>query len=678
MAGAAGRAGLPCTGCGDYELADDYDATRLYHDCVRRVRPGWQPSAEERQTIAGICRALEGMPLGIELAAAWTRSLPLAQVGDELERGLSILSTSLRDVPARHRSMSAVFDQSWQMLGSDERSVLRQMSVFRGGCTLAAAQAVTGAGLAQLATLVDGSWLRLRANGRYDMHELVRQYCAQKLAIEHKQQIGEEPANVSERHCRFFGDYMSKMVPSVNFETNVKNDISTELPNITSSWLFATESGCPKIANDFAVAVQFVGDMMGWYGPTITLLEQGETRLEQRLTQPELDPHSSDAIREALGCIYNPIFMMRLMHLGLISDARNFIQAPKELAESFIQREIGFFWKALHLYQIQCLLYREGESDASITVGQDALKAFQDPDFVCPFFDAQRGPLYWQAHVYWRLGQCSWRTGDYDGAERNFTLAITLRDRAGEKRYKGSQMESYAGCLLIIGNYRRARELSHIGLQLSQATGDSIGVARGYLSIGRVKTVTQNTKSAQSHLLHSLSYGKRTGHLKLQMESLTELGKGALYEGRIDDARHHFMDALDTFQLLNEPYTNYLAGVQLGLGWSALAERDTPSAAEMFCKVIASGKGAAWEKMEAIAGLAEVAAQEGRREEAVELLSLVAAHPFTAHAQRQQSQQSLAALQHDMAPDLFAQRVDAGARLELDATLANLANVIGL
>ena len=90
-----------------------YDATRFFLNCVRRVRPGWQPSQTDASAIAAICRTLEGMPLGIELAAAWTRTLPLNEVSRELERGLHILTTSLRDMPARHRSMNAVFDQSW-------------------------------------------------------------------------------------------------------------------------------------------------------------------------------------------------------------------------------------------------------------------------------------------------------------------------------------------------------------------------------------------------------------------------------------------------------------------------------------------------------------------------------------------------------------------------------------
>ena len=99
---------------------------------------------------------------------------------------------------ARHRSITAAFDYSWRMLSSQERSILRQLAVFCGGCTAEAAEAVTGATLIDLASLADKSWLRIEpsgrgpeASGRCTLHELVHQYCAEKLATEHEREDGE-------------------------------------------------------------------------------------------------------------------------------------------------------------------------------------------------------------------------------------------------------------------------------------------------------------------------------------------------------------------------------------------------------------------------------------------------------------------------------------------------------
>ncbi len=161
---------------------DSYSATALFLACVRRLRPDFQPTATDARAIAHICRLLEGMPLAIELAAAWTRVLPLAEIAHDLEQGMSLLTTRLRGAPPLQRSMVAAFDHSWRLLAPAERSILRQLSVLRGGFTREAAQAVAGASLRDLASLADASWLRLGRAGHYAIHELSRQYCADKLA----------------------------------------------------------------------------------------------------------------------------------------------------------------------------------------------------------------------------------------------------------------------------------------------------------------------------------------------------------------------------------------------------------------------------------------------------------------------------------------------------------------
>src|SRR5262249_7244884 len=94
---------------------------------------------------------------------------------------LDFLNASLRDVPERHSSIRVVFDQSWKMLSEDEQSVMCKLSVFRGGFDLEATQAVAGASLRLIASLVEKSLVRGKTEHRYDLHELIRQYAAQKL-----------------------------------------------------------------------------------------------------------------------------------------------------------------------------------------------------------------------------------------------------------------------------------------------------------------------------------------------------------------------------------------------------------------------------------------------------------------------------------------------------------------
>src|SRR5690606_1885045 len=133
------------------------------------------PVEADSAAIARICQLVEGIPLAIELAAAWVRVLPCAEIAQEIARSQDILTTSVRGVPDKHRSMHAAFEYSWKLLTTDEQMVFSRLPVFRGGFSREAAGQVAGASLLTLASLVDKSLLRLDSAGRYSLQELLRQ-----------------------------------------------------------------------------------------------------------------------------------------------------------------------------------------------------------------------------------------------------------------------------------------------------------------------------------------------------------------------------------------------------------------------------------------------------------------------------------------------------------------------
>lgn len=159
---------------------EQYSAVRLFMQSARRVQPAFQLTSCPEAVIA-ICQRVEGLPLALELAASWLRMMPPEQIAAQLERSLDFLTTPLRNVPERHRSLRAVFDHSWELLSPTEQAVLMKLAIFRGGFDLAAAESVGGASLPMLAILADKSLIRVHPSGRYDLHELLRQYAAEKL-----------------------------------------------------------------------------------------------------------------------------------------------------------------------------------------------------------------------------------------------------------------------------------------------------------------------------------------------------------------------------------------------------------------------------------------------------------------------------------------------------------------
>lgn len=156
-------------------------AERLFLAAMRRQQADAAIGIEELRAVRQICRMLDGLPLALELAAAWTSTLSCREIARELSRSLDLLTAQLRDVPARHRSMRAVFDQSWQLLDAEQRAALARLAIFQGGFSREAAAFIARASLAQLGALVRRSLLR-RGGGRYELHPVVRHYSREQLA----------------------------------------------------------------------------------------------------------------------------------------------------------------------------------------------------------------------------------------------------------------------------------------------------------------------------------------------------------------------------------------------------------------------------------------------------------------------------------------------------------------
>ena len=182
------------------------DAETLFLQSARQVQPDFQLDPAARRAILRIVQAAVGMPLAIKLAASWLRAMPIQRIVTELEKNLDILSSRLRDIPARQRSMRVVFDYSWDLLTAEEQEAFQSLSMFRGGFTEEAAQEVAETAPELLASLVDRWLLQLSMTGmglRYAMHELVRQYAAEKR---HGQ--SEANATIQARHSAYYVNYI--------------------------------------------------------------------------------------------------------------------------------------------------------------------------------------------------------------------------------------------------------------------------------------------------------------------------------------------------------------------------------------------------------------------------------------------------------------------------------------
>lgn len=213
-------------------------AVQLFAHSARRVWPDFELGPETLEDVVRVCRLTGAMPLGIELAAAWLPTLSCAEIAVEIERSLDFLAAATRDAPERHRSIRVVFDRSWERLTDDERRVFSRLAVFRGGVSRAAAEAVGGGSLPVLSALVAKSLARRDASGRFEVHELLRQYAAARLA--------ERPAEAEDtrdRHCAWFCDLLARRRAELSGtgQQRALEEIGSDHENVRAAWAWAIE-----------------------------------------------------------------------------------------------------------------------------------------------------------------------------------------------------------------------------------------------------------------------------------------------------------------------------------------------------------------------------------------------------------------------------------------------------
>jgi predicted ATPase/DNA-binding SARP family transcriptional activator/ABC-type glycerol-3-phosphate transport system substrate-binding protein len=159
-----------------------FSSVQLFRQIARRTRARQAIEGAELREVMRICRAVGGMPLGIELAAAQVGSLSCAAIADQLAAGIERLTADRRDLPVRQRSMLASFDASWATLSPHEQNVLARLSVFHGEFTFEAALGIAEATATDIIRLVEKSLLR-SGGDFYSLHEVIKQHAARKLEL---------------------------------------------------------------------------------------------------------------------------------------------------------------------------------------------------------------------------------------------------------------------------------------------------------------------------------------------------------------------------------------------------------------------------------------------------------------------------------------------------------------
>ena len=217
------------------------DSIALYLDRARAARPDFAMTEHNAAAIAAICRRLEGMPLALEMAAAWVKTIPPQKMLERLEHQLDLLVSRRRDLPPRHQSLRATIEWSYDLLTADLRRLFARLSVFRGGWTLEAAEAVCGdEALHGLIALQEHSLviaIEEEDAPRYRMLEPLREYAAEKLA-----EMGDtDPCR--DAHAAYYEEFAREASHHYNDDQlkNWLNQMDADWDNLRSTFAWCRE-----------------------------------------------------------------------------------------------------------------------------------------------------------------------------------------------------------------------------------------------------------------------------------------------------------------------------------------------------------------------------------------------------------------------------------------------------
>jgi predicted ATPase/class 3 adenylate cyclase len=245
---------------------------QLFLEAANRSYPGFVLENDDFDALAEILRLTGGMPLGILLAAAWVDMLPIGEIAAEIGKSVDFLETEMGDIPDRQRSIRAIFDYSWALLNPEERDTFMALSVFRGGFSREAAESVAGASLRGLASLVSKSLLTADPDsGRYEVHELLRQYAASELEID-----ADRYRQVLDAHGAFYADLMGEapFLMSHGHQAQLLAMVEGDIENIRSAWRHHLATGDAGGARKFVLGLFILYEFRGWYAASIALFNE--------------------------------------------------------------------------------------------------------------------------------------------------------------------------------------------------------------------------------------------------------------------------------------------------------------------------------------------------------------------------------------------------------------------
>jgi predicted ATPase/DNA-binding CsgD family transcriptional regulator len=529
-----------------------YPAVQLFVERARQVLPKFSLAPGENQnSVIRLCQLVEGLPLALELAASWLRVLSCQGIVAELERKLDVLETTRRDIPARHRSMRAVFDASWKLLTEPERLSLKRLAVFQGSFGLEAALAVTQTPLKVISSLVDKSLLQRNQQERYHLHELLRQYTLEQL-----NQNEAEAAEAYRRHSQYYAGLLAARKAAIvgGRQREAIQELAEEIANIRLAWdwlvqelqvaeiqqagyslseLYHFQSRIKEAVATFektARALESAGladreraytlagilGYLGWF-----YIVQGQTDQSGKVLEKGL------AIYEELDARPQPGYATNL-NAGL---------ATLGIIKGDYPAAISYGEKALRESQ-------ENEDCANLALAHKVISgaALQQGQNEKAYYHAQQATViseqigndWLTAYCLVELGKAAISLGNYVEAKRCFEQSCAIRTSINDRHGKAVTLNQLGMLAMLQGAYNEAIETYRQSFEFQQEIGDLNSLSLAARGLGHAYQALGNYGDAWKSFLISLNSSLDTGNVPLNLSVLKNSAELLLKTGRAE------------------------------------------------------------------------------------------------------------------------------------------------
>ncbi len=595
-------------------------AVALFIETVRRLNRHFSPDAGEIASIIRICRFVAGAPLGIELAASATWQRTCAEIAAEVGQNLDVLTSSMTNMPDRQRSLRAAFEYSWQLLDPQLQIIFRRLSIFTGGFQPQSAYPICDATQTELNTLLDHSLLRRSIPGRYDLHKLLAQYSAEKLAADPLEQN-----EMRARHAAFYAAWLADAARRVNGpeQHHALEEIAVELENLRQAWEWG-------LAHDDLALID--GCLDGLF-----LFYDIRSRFDEGLALIQAAIPNAENRAEAEGLLAR--LLARQGALLARSSQKAAARQPLERSLEICERA-GLPGESAFCQTYLANLERNaGQRAESMQHSQSALqraRACQDP--------------FLTAWAQYQIGALLYDGGEIEAALTHLEESLTVARDSQNPRLIVIVLNTLADIRCYQGAFDQARNMFEECIAISESLGDEYHVSLYTNNLGTVYQSTGQMEQAGQCYRRSHDLCQKIGDVSGESYALSNLGEVALAQGDLETAEALYRQSLE---LARASHNQQAETINLNNLGEVLCARGDHAGAQhcLHEALLQASHDEYWTLvMKILTNTAGLLAAQGRPRSAVALLHLVQAHPASETDLQAKAGRLLAALPQPTAP----------------------------